>query len=231
MPAITKKGHQMKHTFRLAVAGAGLLLGVQAGAGIALPQTNVVQNINIVLTAYSQGDTVTNGAVISRPVFKVKKTNKDIILALGTATTNIFSTKSKLILVTGLVDTNSTVYVVDGTNRIDVSSFFSYDSSGSTDIQSYQTNMVNHLEKSTDYTVAQFAMQDADGMILPGHFQAVGLSTVTAASVVKSGVILGKARQIAMDLNGVGDFKDDTGVHDLVVHVTITITGNTVVVE
>ena len=42
-------------------------------------QTNLVQNINLTITAYAEGETVTNGVLVTRPVLKFKRSSKDIV--------------------------------------------------------------------------------------------------------------------------------------------------------
>lgn len=208
--------------------GLSLLVATSAHA----LTTNVLQNINITITGFSDGVESTNATTYSRSVNKIKKSTADIIQIIGNAMTNTFSKKSKLVLINNLAEEgDATVYVVDGTNRVDVSGFFSYDQPTSTDVQSYSSNFVSHVEKSIDYSIANFSLKDSDGYTLQTHFQSIGSSTITAASVVKSGVVLGKARQIALDLHGIGDYTDNSGSHDMVVHVVITITGNTVLIE
>jgi len=93
--------------------------------------TNLVQKINFSLVFYEQGNTnqnVKKGVLRTTTVAvnTMRMTTRDLIAALGTATTNSFSAKAQLVFVR---DANSlsnaaAVQVRDGTNVVDVSSFF-----------------------------------------------------------------------------------------------------------
>lgn len=89
--------------------------------------TNSVQNIKFELTFFTQGPTnqpSTNVTIVTINKFRV--TTKDIIAALGQATSNHFSPHAKLVSVSDATSTNSSrmIEVRDGTNTVDVTSFF-----------------------------------------------------------------------------------------------------------
>src|SRR5690242_5549492 len=101
-------------------------------------QTNAVQFINVQLTLLTQGDYETNKPAtndISATIQKTTIATKDIISWLGTATTNTFSAKAKLVRVKHFnVDTNeTTIEIRDGTNAVvDVTAFFANSTSAVT---------------------------------------------------------------------------------------------------
>jgi hypothetical protein len=117
---------KVKNILKLtAISTALMLAGV---ARINAATTNLVQNISFALTCYEQGSTnhpSTNVTTIA--VNKFRLTTKDIIGEIGLATSNRFSGKAQLVLVTDTASSNSvsTVEIRDGTNApVDVSSFF-----------------------------------------------------------------------------------------------------------
>src|SRR5262245_15748274 len=103
------------------IASAVLLAGA---AHVRALETNLVQTINISITAYAAGDPATNASIVTTPLLTQKATSKEIIALIGDAMGVIFSTKAKLLLISQLPDGNTTVVVQDGTNRTDVSGFF-----------------------------------------------------------------------------------------------------------
>src|ERR1044071_8692820 len=123
----------MKTTLKLAVIGLIALAATKASAFS--PHTNVVQNINIKVVVYSEGEETTNGTVVTKPVIKQTKTTRDIIQLLGDATTNTFSAGAKLLLVNSLTFDTTTIMVKDGTNEVIVTDFFSYEDVGSNDVE------------------------------------------------------------------------------------------------
>src|SRR5437762_9691225 len=141
----------MKTTLKLATIA--LIAFAAAKASAFAPHTNVVQNINIKIVAYSEGETTTNGTVVNEPVIKQIKITKDIIKLLGDATTNTFSASAKLLLVTSLTFGGSpSILVKDGTNEVFVSEFFSYDDVGSSDVEGGTLNTVSGVTKGIEYS-------------------------------------------------------------------------------
>ena len=218
----------MNITLKLALLA--LISFASAQTEAAGPTTNLVQNINLKLTVYTEEDTTTNGSVVTTPVLKLSRSTKDIIQLLGEATTNAFSPSAKLVLVSPLEDGDSSIIVQDGATQVDVSDFFSYDQTSSGDVHGSISNTVSKVEKETDYNIVEFSMHDHGAFKLGAHFDAAGLATVKSSTIVKSGTVLGKSHQVAANLAGEGDFTDDLGTHYIIVQVSITITGNTVVV-
>lgn len=113
-------------TLKLAIVAAAILTAGLAPKTTAAT-TNLVQNVGFDLVFYEQGPTnvTTNGT--TTVVDRLRVTTKDIIAALGSATSNSFSAHAKLVLVTDVASTNGVTAfeVQDGTNPpVDVSSYF-----------------------------------------------------------------------------------------------------------
>jgi hypothetical protein len=225
------KGHMMKNGLKLTLVALMALGITQARAIILGPTTNVVQTLSFTLSILAEGDATTNGSVITTPVLKLKKSTKDIISVLGTATGNTFSTKAKLIAVTSLSDDNTSLFVQDGTNKVDVSVFFAYDQVGSTDVQGSSINTVTGVKTGTDFSIIRLQLQDHDSTTLTAHFDLSGMSTVKTTTIVIAGVVRGHAHQTSATLAGSGDFTDSSGTHSAIVTGTITVTGTTLEVD
>jgi hypothetical protein len=106
----------------------GLVAILIAGvAPVHAATTNSVQNIIFELTFFAQGPTnhpTANTTTVAIDKFRV--TTKDVIAALGQATSNNFSASARLVSVRDATSTNSqrTIEVRDGTNVVDVTSYF-----------------------------------------------------------------------------------------------------------
>jgi hypothetical protein len=221
----------MKNKLKLTLI-ALLALGIAQTRALAVgPVTNVVQTVSFLLTVFTEGEVVTNGSVVTKPVLKLKIATKDVIEALGTGTGNNFSAKAKLILVTPLDGDESSIFVQDGTNKVDVSELFSVDDVGSTEVQGSSENTISGAKTATDYSIIRLRLRDHDTQILPAHFELSGLSTDKSAGIVIGGIIRGKSHQITLNLAGTGDFTDGTGTHSFIATGTVTVTGKTLSVE
>jgi hypothetical protein len=183
----------MKHTLRITIAAAAVLVAATQAFGA---QTNLVQNINLKLTVYTEGDTTTNSTTINTPVVKMNRTTQDIIQLLGEALTNSFSTSAKLQLVSPLDDGESKIVVQDGTNQTDVTEFFSYDEESSDSVHGRQITIGTGAVKGIEYSIIEFSLHDNGPLKLNAHFNVTGLATVKSASIVRSGVVVGEAQQI-----------------------------------
>ncbi|HLP76622.1 MAG TPA: hypothetical protein VK327_06830, partial [Candidatus Paceibacterota bacterium] len=200
----------MKQSVKMLVAGlvccaAVRTVAVSGGTVIPLeapaaPVTNLVQNINLSLTVYTEGATTTNGAVISQPIVKFKRTTKDLIQLLGSATTNTFSAKAKLIMATPQSEGDSVIYVQDGTNRVVVTGFFSEDEGSG--VYGFSTNTVSHVEKESSYSLMRLRLHDTDTQDIALHFDLYGLSSTGSSSILKNKVILGKSNEVSASLLG-----------------------------
>ena len=116
----------MKNTSKVIILSALALLGM-AQARATAASTNIVQNISFEFTGYEQGATnspSTNFTVIAVDTFKFG--TKDVIASIGQALSTNFSSKARLVYITRVnVNTNiNALEIRDGSNRVDVTSFF-----------------------------------------------------------------------------------------------------------
>src|SRR5262245_33830497 len=87
----------MKSSVILTVVGASMALCTPQSHAAT---TNMLQNLDIKLTAYYQMEPTTGSDSVMLNAGKATVSNKDIIAILGVATTNIFSSNAKLMLET-----------------------------------------------------------------------------------------------------------------------------------
>ena len=218
----------MKTTLKFAAIGL-IVFATTAKALPFAPHTNLVQNIGIKVIVYSEGDVTTNGTVATKPVIKQIKTTKDIIQLLGDATTNTFSASAKLQLITSLTfGGDPTILVVDGTNQVNVTGFFSYDDTSFDHIEGGTLNTVSGVEKGIDYSFIRFRLRDDGATTIKVHFDTDGFATTKSSSLVKNGAIIGDAHQTTANLAGGGEVSDSGELHSIIVQVTLTVTGTTV---
>jgi hypothetical protein len=186
----------MKQAFTL-TAIVGLL--TVAAAQAQTFQTNLVQNLNVQLFGLKQGGTTTNGNYIITSANTTTLGTGEIINALGAATGNSFSRAATLNVVTPLPDGAPGVTVQDGTNAVDVSSFFRLQSlSGSVDNSVVNTR--TGRSSSSDYSVAQFVLQDGLAP-LNLHFSVSGLAVENTFSTAG----LGNLGNVDATVTGAGD--------------------------
>ena len=139
-------------------------------------QAEIVQGLNIQLSATTQGPTNENRSVLTMKYETMRVTTKDILNLLGEATSTDFSTNSKLVV----VDFNS-VQVISGEDAFDVSGFFS---SGATsdDVFNDIVNNATGKEHKRTVRIESFAFDDTLG----NNFDLSGFATETfSASAVK----------------------------------------------
>src|SRR6476646_6605867 len=82
--------------------------------------TNLVQDVSVQLTGFSQGAPRTNSTTITVGVDTTSIGNARVIAALGASTGNAFSTGARLVSVTPVAGGDSSVQVRDGSNTVDV---------------------------------------------------------------------------------------------------------------
>jgi hypothetical protein len=175
----------------LALAIAVTTLAADARAA----QTNAVQFINIQLTLLTQGDYQTNKPAtndISATIQKTAIATKDIISWLGTATTNTFSAKAKLVRVKHFnVDTNeTTIEIRDGTNApVDVTAFFANSTSAVTVDESI-VNTATGLVTGKELEVFHLVLTNAPNYNLVPHFHAAGLAVIDFVAVRSGNKVL-----------------------------------------
>lgn len=210
--------------------------------------TNLVQNIDFSLTFYEQGNTnqVMKNGVVQKTIVavnKVRVTTRDVIAALGAATTNSFSAEAQLVYVR---DANSlsnaaAIQVRDGTNVVDVSGYFARTNGDLTIHGSLLDNLNGRLTGVT-YSLQQFVVADAAtaetgltnllGIIPPDSNLAMtlnlnGFATTIYSSITHNGTTL-VIDEVSADVSGTG--VDVNGTPALV-QGTIEILGHGIKVE
>lgn len=171
-----------------------LLLITAAGAvRMRAATTNLVQNINFELTFCAQGPTnhpAANTTVVTVNRFRV--TTKDIIAALGQATTNDFSAAARLVSVRDATSTNTLrkIEVRDGSNRVDVTSYFRLTPNVSSvaSVHSLQYNSATGISTGIRYGIFSLAMTNAN---MTANLDLTGFATTTHASLKEGNVVLG----------------------------------------
>jgi len=147
-----------------------LVLGAQAYAD----QTNVVQNLNIRLTGLEQGRTIDNFRYQATLVDVVRVDTRRVIEALGAATGNTFVFGSKLVVVTPANGSASRIEVRDGTNKVDVTTFFAH-TDLSDAVHSSLLDKRNGRFSSTMYNIQHFALRDSS-VPINLHFEVSGFA-------------------------------------------------------
>jgi len=184
----------------------GLVAILIAGmAPIRAATTNSVQNIEFELTFFTQGPTnhpSTNITTVAINQFRV--TTKDVIAALGQATSNNFSCRARLVSVRDATSTNSsrTIEVRDGTNVVDVTGYFH--------LTAAETNILSvHSLRYNSTTGDGFAMKDGifhltlSNTNLTASLDLGGFATTTTA-IFKSGNVISKEDEIDAEVAGSG---------------------------
>jgi len=153
------------------------LTGLLVGAALAAQadQTNSVQNLNLRLFGLEQGPVKTNRYVVSTKLEVVPLRTHDVIMVLGAATSNSFSRKATLAIVTPLPDGPAGFQVRDGTNHVDVSAFFTYQVAPGS-LTEGELNLKTKRSSSSELTVQRLALHDAaGGPVLALHFDVSGI--------------------------------------------------------
>jgi hypothetical protein len=164
--------------------------------------TNLVQNVSIQLTGYSQGAPRTNSTTITVGVDTTSVNTAGVIAALGAATGNSFSGGAHLVSVTPLAGGDSAVQVRDGSNTVDVTAFFSHQQFGDTLFTSTTTRSTGRTSES-DFSVQRFALHDGGGFpALTLHFDVQG---VTEADDTSVGGVSSPGSNITASVVGTGD--------------------------
>ncbi len=112
--------------FKLTACAALVLFAAGVATQTKAAGTNLVQTIGLDFVFYEQGPTNVSTNSTTVLVNQRHVSTKDLIAALGTATSNSFPANAKLVLVTDLTSTNgaSAIEVQAGTNSVDVSQYF-----------------------------------------------------------------------------------------------------------
>ncbi|EEF59200.1 hypothetical protein [Pedosphaera parvula] len=170
-------------------------------------QSNLVQELNFQLCAVMQGDTRTNKNVAETKVKVVREGCREIIQALGLATTNNFSRKAKLLLVTSSDGSGSpSILVQDCTNSVDVTGFFGIQQTGSS-VDSSWSNCRNGSSSSHDYSIQTYTLRDQDGYsALPFHFSVSGFTIKSSSTLVNhKGTMTVEENSFEANVCGTGD--------------------------
>jgi hypothetical protein len=214
-----------KNILKLAAVCAAI---VTAGmAQIHAATTNLVQDISFTLTFYEQGPTNVSGTTTTIAVKKIKVTTKDVIAAIGSATTNSFSSKAKLVLVRDASSiTNVSFYEIrDGTNPpVDITGFFSRSQSDTVYGSSYDS--ATGIDTGVNYSVLHILLANAS---LTAGLDLKGFATTTHASIKDKAdhTVIG-VDTIEADVSGTG--VDINGV-SAVVNGSVSILGKTLKIE
>jgi hypothetical protein len=203
----------MKKILTLATIAAWTLAATSPTAS-AQVQTDEVMAMNIQLTMVVQGPTTTTRNTVSTGVNVVRVTTRDVINALGTATGNSFSRNARLVLLT---PTNNLDYflwtfqVQDGSNNVDVTSFFGHEPGPS--VGSASLNTRNGSTSATDYSIDTFTINDSGAFPpLSFHFSGGGFTVTTSHGVVQQGHVVGQMDRINANVSGTGDYQGGSAV-------------------
>jgi len=201
---------QMKKTTRL--IKTCLIAAAVIAACCSIParaaQTNAVQTINLQLTLLTQGPFQTNSPAtndITATVTKTTIATKDVIGWLGTATTNDFSSRAKLVRVRhfNAATNETTIEIRDGTNSVDVSAFFSNTfSSEKVDESIY--NRATGLRTGKQFENLHLELTNAPPHNLVAHFNVFGSARLSYVSVASGKTVLVADEINAMALAGSG---------------------------
>ena len=191
--------------------------------------TNSVQNINFELTFFTQGPTnhpSTNITTIKVDKFRV--TSKDIIAALGKATTNDFSATARLVSVRDATSTNSEreIEVRDGTNIVDVSRFFTL-TTAETNVVSVRSLSYNSATGIASGVVDSIFHLTLTHTNLTASLDLRGFATTTHVSIKDGATVLG-VDEVDAVVAGAGT---STNGVSAVVNGLINLTGRTLKVE
>jgi hypothetical protein len=194
----TESRTNMNRTMQLAALAAALSL---APLTLKADQTNLVQNLNISLTAYQQGGSVTKGKVTTTSLTKTTVATADVIAALGAATGNSFSSQAQLVFITTLPYGTTGIAVEDGTNSVDMSLFFVCNTLSDT-VGRSTINVKNGKDTGSTYSISQFILQDSPFYPpLTLHYNLTGLTTQDYSNLADSN----PRNKIDATVSGMGD--------------------------
>jgi hypothetical protein len=235
----TSKIMKIKSLLKLMMASTAIIFATAWQTKAAT--TNVVQNINFELTFYEQGPTnnpTTN--IVSVTVNRERVTTKDIIAALGAATSNSFSGDASLVFVRNASPTNDegAIEIKDGTNVVDVSDFFTITHSkilvhGSLFggrgglFNSAFDNTGSGIGDGATYGILHLTLTNAPDANLTLNLHVNGFAISTYRSIVNNSMIMGVDTTEA-DVAGTG--VDANGV-PVVIQGTISLFGRRTEIE
>lgn len=199
----------MKNAIRLASLTALLAVGTAPAlmAQTTVAPTNVTLDLDFYLTTVSQGTVVTNGSNIINGVQFGSITEGSIIKELGASTSNTFSGRAELALVTPVNEPDDwTVLVKDGSNTVDVTGFFTF-TPGTNSVGRTIINGADETVSDTSYSIDSFALHDATNFPpLTTHFHVRGFTITETRGVVPTATALfGVPESIAAEVSGEGE--------------------------
>lgn len=157
-------------------------------------QTNLVQNLSIQLSAVEQAGPV--AVPLSDRIWEQRPGNpfpplisvavtvdtRQIIQSLGAATTNTFSSGSKLFFITPMDGSTPFIQVRDGSATVDVTKFFSLQTMSEV-IRNSSIRQNSTRVTETDSSIRQLALRNSSGYpALAVQFVVSGFATVTSTS-------------------------------------------------
>jgi len=204
----------MNHTRKLTAAAAAFL--TLAALPTKADHTNLVQTINIRLSGITQGETRTNGNIVTTSANGVRVNTGSVIDALGAALGASFPDDAQLVAVTTLPDGPSSIFVRDANSSVDVTSFFSHETLSSA-VTTSVVNIRTGRALETDYSIQRFALHNADGQTIGLHFDVQGIATENLSNA-------GTPRSdLSADVSGAGDRNGQV----LILQGSITVRGRT----
>jgi hypothetical protein len=183
---------------KLAAMAALVSLGVSQARS---DQTNVVQNIGIQLLGVQKGGPVTGRFQVATGFAPANIDTRQVVQALGAGTANTFSGRAKLVLVTPLGGGFSSIQVRDGTNTVDVSSFFAHDQL-SDFVSGSVSNTFTRKIVDLDYSIQRFALANSGSASLGLHFDVNGFALETMSNEFSGASHLEIRVSGSGDLNG-----------------------------
>jgi hypothetical protein len=193
--------------------------------------TNIVQDLDIKLTAYYQKESTTNSGTIMRNAGKASISNKDIISLLGLQLNVLFSSDAKLLLISNLEDAlNPKVVVRDtvGGNNVDteVGQYFSAVVHSSVENSKIKLNPLN--VSGTGYDVVEFNMA-----VDTAVFSVQGFAQTSISTVKYQGQVVGEVHTGSMNVSGSGTYgaAPGGGLTPVAIKGTVKVSGKNTEVE
>ena len=218
----------MKTPLKCLALGVGLCL---AGGQLHAAQTNLVQTLNFRGILYYQGATETNSTAttITKSSIKSAFNNRSLINRFGQLASVTFSTAAKLLLVTELDSGDVYVIVKDGTNRLDVTSYFDVDFDNDPVVDVSTQTISSGALSATRLQLMDLRLKDVGDYGSFGmHFNLDGLATVKRKTMPVSSTLYLVERP-AGKLAGKGSSDNvGGGQSDFLAAITFSVTGGTV---
>jgi hypothetical protein len=214
-----------------------LLYSLMAALGFCLTaghlqaaQTNVVQYVNLRGILFYQGGAVTNasGSTVTRSIIRTPFNNAVLITRFGQVAAVTFSRAAKLRLISSLDGDVVKVVVQDGTNRLDVSSYFEVDFDNNPMVEVSSQGIATGTFSATRYQLMRVKLRDVgDFGSLGLHFDVDGMATVK-----RKALFVGNVARVVDRPSGklAGDGKSASAAvdTDFLAQITFSVTGGSV---